>query len=120
MKEPLRPPNLEEAQLSPEWKSAQLIYILQATGFFVGVTYFIAALLCHLRRGRVQGHWLQTHAIWQMRTFWLSMAGGLAGLVTLPVGIGHFVLIATTLWTVYRIAQGWSALLGNRPMSVTS
>lgn len=121
MNAPLQPPQIdEEVQQSPQWKITQVVYILQAAAFLVGITYIAAIVVNYLKLADVRGTWLETHFIWQMRTFWFSVAGWIVGGVTLMFGIGRFILIATTLWTVYRIAQGWMALLSNKPMSVSS
>jgi uncharacterized membrane protein len=120
MNAPLTPPQPEDLQASPQWKITQVVYILQAAGFFVGITYIAAIIVNYLKLAEMRGTWLESHFIWQMRTFWFSVLGWIVGGATLLVGIGHIILLATTLWTVYRIAQGWLNLLSNKPMTVSS
>jgi uncharacterized membrane protein len=120
MNAPLTPQSPQDVQSSPQWKITQVVYILQAAAFFVGITYIAAIIVNYLKLDEVRGTWLESHFIWQMRTFLFSILGWIVGGATLLVGIGHIILLATTLWTVYRIAQGWLNLLSNKPMSVSS
>lgn len=121
MNAPLKPPHIdEEVQQTPAWKITQVVYILQAAAFLVPITYLAAIVVNYLKLKDVRGTWMETHFIWQMRTFWISVGGWIVGGFALMFGIGPFILIAMTLWTVYRISQGWMALLSNKPMSVAS
>lgn len=104
---------------SPQWKITQVVYILQAAAFFVGITYLAAIVVNYLKLAEVRGTWLESHFLWQIRTFWFSVLGWIVGGATLMFGIGYIILIATTLWTVYRIAKGWLTLLENKPMTVS-
>lgn len=90
-------------------------------GSFVGsVPSIVAVILNYLNRGAARGTWLETHYRWQIRTFWFALLWLIVAVLLIltfigvPVGIG--VLIAVTLWLVYRIARGWLRLEDGKSM----
>ncbi|HEY7772932.1 MAG TPA: hypothetical protein VIC26_07110 [Marinagarivorans sp.] len=93
-----------------------LVYILQATSFVVGVTFFIGVVINYIKRDELAGSWLASHNRWQMRTFWFSLLWTVIGLVTSMIVIGWVILLVNALWVIYRIAKGWISLSENKPM----
>jgi uncharacterized membrane protein len=61
---------------------ATIVYALQAVGFFVGLTWIVAAVIDYVKRDDAKGTWLESHFSWQIRTFWWGLlwavVGGLA------------------------------------------
>jgi uncharacterized membrane protein len=114
----------------------QLIYALHALSLLMGIIgtatvigafltgwpSIIAVILNYVKRGEVRGTWLESHFRWQIRTFWYGLLWvGLCLLfVLLTLGVGILVawlpLAIVTIWFIYRIARGWMALRGGRPM----
>lgn len=92
------------------------VYALQAASFVFGITFFVAVILNYVKRDEVQDTWLATHFRWQIRTFWYVLLWTVLGSITLLLGIGYLILIATALWLIYRIAKGWMRLLDRKPM----
>jgi uncharacterized membrane protein len=86
-----------------------LVYILQAASFLVGITSIAAVVINYLKRDEVKGTWLESHFNWQIKTFWYGLLGMVIGAVLLVVVIGGLVLLATTIWFIYRIIKGWLA-----------
>ena len=90
--------------------------------FLIGWPSIIAVIFNYVKRSEVRGTWLESHFLWQIRTFWygllwvslciifvvLTFGIGLI-IVWLPIGI-------VSLWFVYRIVRGWLALRDGRPM----
>ena len=90
--------------------------------FLIGWPSIIAVIFNYVKRNEVRGTWLESHFLWQIRTFWygllwvslcivfvvLTFGIGLI-IVWLPIGI-------VSLWCVYRIVRGWLALRDGRPM----
>jgi uncharacterized membrane protein len=93
-------------------------YALQALSFFVGISSIVAIVLAYVKRDDARGTWLESHFRWQIRTFWLALAGGVVGFVTLIVLIGWLILCATAVWVIYRIIKGWLALNDGKPLPV--
>ena len=90
-------------------------------GSFVGSLPSIAAVICnYMKRSDARGTWVSTHYQWQIRTFWWAALWALIGwalvLTIIGVVVGVPVLIALTLWLIYRIGRGWLRLRGRRPM----
>jgi len=90
--------------------------------FLIGWPSIIAVILNYIKRGEARGTWLESHFSWQIRTFWYGLLWAvLCGMfVVFTLGIGLIVvwipLGILTVWFIYRIARGWSALSDKRPM----
>jgi uncharacterized membrane protein len=115
---------------------AQVIYLLHAfsllTGilgaatvigaFLVGWPSIIAVILNYLKRSEVRGTWLESHFLWQIRTFWFGLLWVSLCILFVIGTLGIGILIAwlplafITVWFIYRIARGWLALNERRPM----
>ena len=92
-------------------------------GSFIGsVPSIIAVILNYVKRGDARGTWVESHYRWQIRTFWFAVLWVVIAvlLILTVVGaiVGFPVLIALTLWLIYRIARGWLRLRDKRPMYV--
>ena len=90
--------------------------------FLVGWPSIIAVILNYVKRSDVRGTWLESHFLWQIRTFWFGLLWvSLCFIfIFLTLGIGIIVvwlpLGVITIWFIYRIARGWLALNERRPM----
>lgn len=92
-------------------------------GSFVGsVPSIVAVILNYAKRGSVSGTWASTHYRWQIRTFWFALLWFCVGWMFIFTIIGAIVgvpvLVALTIWLIYRIVRGWLRLLDRRPMYV--
>src|SRR5262245_6575824 len=90
-------------------------------GSFVGsVPSIVVVLFNYVKRGDARGTWVASHYRWQIRTFWFTLLWAVIGwvLVITLIGavVGVPVLIALTLWLIYRIGRGWLRLNDRRPM----
>lgn len=93
--------------------------------FLFGAPSLVAVVLNYARRSDVRGTWLESHFRWQIRTFWWALLWvALAALVSAPLvlalGLGILtfgaMVLVVGLWVSYRVARGWIALSGRRPM----
>jgi uncharacterized membrane protein len=92
--------------------------------FLTGWPSIIAVILNYVKRADVRGTWLESHFLWQIRTFWFGLlwVSLCIAFVVLTLGIG--ILIAwlplgiMAIWFVYRIARGWTRLSAGQPMLV--
>jgi uncharacterized membrane protein len=88
-------------------------------GSFIGsVPSIIAVILNYVKRGDARGTWVASHYRWQIRTFWFALLWAIIGWALIFIVIGVLVLIALTLWLIYRIARGWLGLRDHKPMYV--
>jgi uncharacterized membrane protein len=86
--------------------------------FLFGWPSIIAVIINYVKRDEARGTWLESHARWQIRTFWFALLWALlVGLVSLPltlviIGFGTWALGMGILglWAIYRIARGWLRL----------
>jgi uncharacterized membrane protein len=90
-------------------------------GSFVGgLPSIVAVILNYVKRRDARGTWADSHYRWQIRTFWFTLLWALIGwaLVFTFIGavVGVPILIAITLWLMYRIGRGWLRLRDRRPM----
>jgi uncharacterized membrane protein len=94
---------------------AQLVYILQAVGFFVGITWVVGVIINYVKRDDVRGTLAESHFDWQIKTFWVSLIGSIVGVITTFVLIGFLILLAVLVWTLYRLVKGWLTLNDGKP-----
>ncbi|MBM4200751.1 MAG: hypothetical protein FJ189_05640 [Gammaproteobacteria bacterium] len=102
--------------MSPK-QLAQLAYLLQLAAIVTGITYPVSALISHTQRAKASGTLLESHFRWQIQTFWISLAVGLAGVMALAAGpLGLMILSGDLMWIVYRVVQGWVRLSRDEPI----
>ena len=90
-------------------------------GSFVGSVPSIAAVvLNYVKRGDARGTWVESHYRWQIRTFWFALLWFVIGWMMIFTIVGALVgvpiLVALTVWLIYRIARGWMRLSDQRAM----
>jgi uncharacterized membrane protein len=113
---------------------AHIVYALHAVAIIVGIAgtatvigsfvgslpSLAAVILNYLKRAEARSTWVASHYRWQIRTFWYALLWALIGwgLVFTIVGVvvGVPILIALTLWLLYRIGRGWLRLHARQPM----
>ena len=107
-------------------------YVVVIYGLYIGsimalVTAPLGALIAHIRRGR-NAAWLETHLVFQIRTFWLGVSAALVSLLLwqivgqlgLPAvyawAYGYLFFTAGISWMMARCAVGVHRLTANRPI----
>jgi uncharacterized membrane protein len=89
-----------------------------AGGFVFGLPSLCAVLLNYLKRGDVNGTWLESHFRWQIRTFWFTLAWlfvyGLLIITIIGIPLAWILIAVLGLWVGYRVIRGWTALFGLR------
>jgi uncharacterized membrane protein len=87
-----------------------------------------ALIIAYLKRESASDTLLESHFAWQIGTFWLTLIGLGAGVALVALGVGGItaallgsglqgsipiigagwlLILATSLWYVYRITKGW-------------
>jgi len=87
-----------------------IIYLLQAVSFLLGITFLIAVIINYVKRNDVKGTWLESHFKWQIRTFWFGLLWSIVGVLGIYIVVGIPILLANTVWIIYRIVRGWLRL----------
>lgn len=110
---------MEDEKLKSLKTLTLVVYVLQAAGFFIGLSWIVAVIMNYVKKEEVAGTFLESHFAWQIRTFWWGLAGGVIGLVLMLVLIGWLVWIAVGVWLIYRIVKGWLYLNDGKPLPAT-
>ncbi len=103
----------------PDTLWAHIAYGLYAS-LLLGVSaplVIIGAVLAHVNRKSARGTWLESHYVWQIRTFWIALPVTLVGSFTAIFLIGWVFLLAAWLWVVYRAIKGWLLLYREDPIA---
>ena len=91
-----------------------------AGGFVFGLPSLIAVFINYLKRGDVNGTWLESHFRWQIRTFWFTFLWliiyGLLVITLIGIPIAWILIALLGLWVAYRVIRGWVALADSRPV----
>ncbi|CAG0987213.1 hypothetical protein MYXO_02195 [Myxococcaceae bacterium] len=92
-------------------------------GSFVGsIPSIFAVILNYLKRGDARGTWAESHYRWQIRTFWFAIfwviLAAILFFTLVGIPLSFAILLAVTVWLVYRIGRGWLRLRDRRPMYV--
>lgn len=104
------------ARVDDEKGKITLVYILQAIGFFVGLTFIAGVIVNYVQRSELHSDLAVSHSRWQIRTFWFSLLWTVVGSVLAFVFVGYFILLGNLIWTLYRVIKGWIRLNSNEPM----
>lgn len=98
--------------------AVHVIYALYAANLIFQIPIILAVIIAYLKRGDVQGTYLETHVRWQVRTFWLwllmTVVGGLTWWV---LGLGFLLVGFAYLWLIYRVVKGWLKLSNEEPIA---
>ncbi|MBK1615178.1 hypothetical protein CKO44_17085 [Rubrivivax gelatinosus] len=78
----------------------------------------IAFIIDVVKRGDAVGSWQESHFRWRIRSV---IFAGLAYLLTIPLWLlflvpGWIAWTLISIWFLYRIVRGWSALNSNRAL----
>ncbi len=80
----------------------------------------VAVFLNYLKRGDVNGTWLESHFRWQIRTFWFTflwlVVYGLLIITLIGIPIAWILIALLGLWVGYRVIRGWLALFREQPV----
>lgn len=107
-----------------------LIYALHAVSLIIGLSTaatvigafvfgwpsIIAVILNYMNRSAVADTILESHFLWQIRTFWYALLWLVLGFALIVVLVGFVILALTGLWAIYRIARGMLALSNREPI----
>ena len=104
---------------SSEFKNFTLItYIVFIASILLsgGLGAVAGVIMAYVKRDEMVGTIYHNHMLFLIRTFWVSLIGGLIGLVLSLVLIGIPILIAVCIWYVYRMIFGLVRLLDGKPV----
>ena len=115
--------------------TAQIIYALHALSILIGLTSavtivgafvfgipsIIAVIMNYAYRQGARGTFLESHFLWQIRTFWFALLwiviGVILFLTVIGIPLAWIICIAAGVWVIYRVARGWLTLQDRKPMA---
>ena len=83
-----------------------IIYILYFLSTSLAVTSIVGVVLAYLNRDDNDLDWVDSHFIWQIRTFWVGLLILVAGTILSPILIGIPLLIFGYIWWIVRAVRG--------------
>ena len=95
-----------------------------ATAFVFGWPSIIAVVINYVKRSDAKGTYLESHFIWQIKTFWFAffwivlvwLIGMALSVILVGFAIWFVGFIVLSIWVCYRIVKGWLRLSEARPM----
>ena len=97
---------------------ALVTYLLYAFSALVGITAIVAIIINYVKRDDARGTIYESHFTWQIRTFWWGLAWALLGFITVWILIGFAILLANSIWLIYRVVRGFLAWNDGKAMPV--
>lgn len=79
-----------------------IVGLLYAGSLITGVSGLVGLVLAYVWRGEPHEAWEETHYVYLVRTFWLALAASVLGVLTLIIGVGFLILLATCVWVLVR------------------
>lgn len=90
-----------------------LCYLASAV---TGVSALVGLVLAYIWRGERPGDWTESHFEYLINTFWISVVGGILGVILSIVLIGIPILIAVAVLTIVRVVKSLLAAQKREPM----
>jgi len=94
-----------------------LLYSLMALSFFLGITGIAAIIINYVKFSASIDTIYQSHFTWLRRTFWFGLLWTFLGIITCTIFVGFFILIANSIWIIYRLIKGFLLVLENKAIS---
>ncbi|QDJ12838.1 hypothetical protein CEP45_02805 [Mergibacter septicus] len=97
-------------------KMITIVYWLNIGTIFIQVLSIIGVIIAYVYRGNLQGTYLESHATYQIRTFWLSLLYSVISVFLCIIFIGYILLLLTFIWYIVRNVKGLMALNKAEPI----
>lgn len=100
-----QPPVVRPA--SGEFDGPKLVYILYFIGPVIGgITALAGVIVAYLKRAEASTA-AASHYSFQIRTFWIGLLFSFVSVITMIIGIGVLLGIATLVWFLIRSIKGF-------------
>ena len=102
-------------------RNVQIVYILQAASFVVGITFIIGFIWDVLKKDEAKGSFTESHISWQMNTFIYAILGMVVSYLVAMVipSVAYVLYVAIAVMVIIRIAKGWMALNNDQTIEAT-
>jgi uncharacterized membrane protein len=96
---------------------AMIVWGLYIASYFTAfITMIVGLIIAYVKRGELAGTPFESHMTSAIRTFWISLIGGIIGVVLAVIGIGIIILIALAVWQIFRVIRGMIRAVDGRPI----
>ena len=82
-----------------------------------GITALIGVILAYIKRDEMRGTVYEDHLYFLIKTFWVSLIGGIIGAVLTVVFIGFIILALLGVWYIVRVVVGVVKFIDNKPVT---
>ncbi|HYE42252.1 MAG TPA: hypothetical protein VEA15_02570 [Caulobacteraceae bacterium] len=96
-------------------RPAFAVYLLFLGTFILLIPAVVGVIIAYRARRSSQG-WLQSHYVFQIRTFWISTAAMAATLLGFLIGFGPVLFMALVVWVTLRCFVGMVRLHRGEPI----
>lgn len=96
---------------------SMVVYGLYIASLVVGITLLVGVIMAYIKRDDMRGTLYYDHMQYLIKTFWYSLLGFFIGMITMAVAVGGIVLIAVSVWFIYRVVAGFIKLYDGKPVS---
>ena len=91
------------------------VWLLYLISFVtVGLTALVGLIIAYVKRPELASTPFGSHMTYAIRTFWISLVGGLLGAILSVVLIGYLVIVVVGLWSLFRCVKGLIKALDGR------
>src|SRR5262245_45761275 len=96
---------------------AIIVWGLYIASYFTAfITMIVGLIIAYVKRNELAGTPFESHMTSAIRTFWISVIGGIVGLVLSIIGVGIVILVALAVWQIFRIIRGIVRAVDGRPI----
>ena len=116
MNEPfLQPPH------DPNQRTMMIVtYALFGLGALIGLLSIAGVILAYIKRQDMLPNSLyHNHFTYLIRTFWGAVAGFVVGIILSFIGIGFVIIVAVSIWYLFRVIYGFVKLMDEKSVTTT-
>src|SRR5690348_4836322 len=96
---------------------AMVVWGLYIASYFTAfITLLVGVIIAYVKRGELAGTPYESHMTSAIRTFWISLIGGILGAITTVVLIGFLILLALAVWQIFRVIRGMIKAAEGQPI----
>lgn len=92
-------------------------YALCAASLLTGLSAVAGLILAYVKRADVAQSWQASHYRWLIRTLWIWLLLMAIGGLTSPLRIGWLIIVAASIWLIWRVAKGWLLVRQSRALA---
>lgn len=102
--------------LSDKEQSLKTLGIINYALYLLGMP-FIGLIIALIKKSDAQNTFMASHFDWQVKTFLYSFIGMIIGGITAFILIGYLVILAVSIWYLYRCIKGILFIIDNKAIA---